>query len=149
MVVRGIVGLVLAAVGLALVGVNLAAGGTPLVRSGVCVSWIGYDDEQAMFDAADLVVEGTVGDVVGQVDLFPGPGVLHEVVVGEVKKGRADQPTIRVAAQRDYCTADPPQPADPLHPGERVVLYLAEVAGTGAWQTLTPWDGVVPASSVG
>ena len=123
-----------------------------------CVSWVDFEDPQAMFDDATLVVSGIADPADGTIDLISGPGERHRFEVDEVFKGEFAGDELWVAAPRDYCVAEPPQPAeDPIPSGERVLLFLTpasaepvpvgeepDVADVEAWSTLTPLDGVLP-----
>ena len=123
-----------------------------------CVSWVDFADPQAMYDDSTLVVSGVADAADGSVELLSGPGERHRFEVDEVFKGDFDGDEIWVAAPRDYCVAEPPQPADdPIPTGERVILFLhpassepvpvgeePEPADVEAWSVLTPLAGVVP-----
>lgn len=122
-----------------------------------CVSWVDFEDPQAMFDEATLVVVGVADPADGTVELLSGRAERHRIVVDDVLKGDFAADELWAAAPRDYCVAEPPQPADdPIPAGERVVLFLhpasaeavpvgeqPEAAEVEAWSTLTPLDGVV------
>jgi len=126
-------------------------------RSQSCVSWVDFEDPQAMFDDATLVVAGIADPADGTIELLSGPGERHRFEVDEVYKGDFGGDELWVGAPRDYCVAEPPQPSeDPIPTGERVILFLhpasAEPVLTGdepdpadveAWSTMTPLDGVV------
>jgi hypothetical protein len=130
------------AIALCLVGWRVIPALTP--TSMVCVSWVGYTDEADMAHDADLVVEGIVGPVTGTVDVISGRGDAHSFVVTSVRQGELNASTITVVAPRDWCTANPPQPADPLREGDAVVLYLYDLPVGNVYSTLTPFDGVIP-----
>jgi len=131
-----------AAAVLVLAGAGTTAGCSAL-NPPACADWVDLADAQAMFDEAELVVEGVVGPEDGTVRFETGDGVRHPIAVESVHKGEATG-TIEAASPRDYCVADPPAPAeDPLHEGERVLLFLHR-GPDGAWSVLTPWDGVLP-----
>ena len=121
------------------------------------MSWVDFEDAQAMFDDATLVVAGIADPADGTIELLSGPGERHRFQVDAVYKGDFDGDELWAAAPRDYCVAEPPQPAeDPIPAGERVILFLhpasAEPVPAGdepdprdaeAWSTMTPMDGVV------
>jgi hypothetical protein len=123
-----------------------------------CVDWVSYADAQAMYDDAVLVVAGTPGPADGQLRLFSGPGDRHSIAIDEVYKGDFDGGELWAASHRDYCVAEPPQPAeDPIPTGSRVLLFLrpasedptadavpADLDEVAAWSTLTSLDGVLP-----
>jgi|GEM_PF-1862687 len=123
-----------------------------------CVSWVDFADPQAMYDEATLVVSGVADAAEGSIELLSGPGERHRFEVDEVYKGDFDGDELWAAAPRDYCVAEPPQPADdPIPTGERVILFLhpassepvpvgeePEPADVEAWSVLTPLAGVVP-----
>ncbi len=132
-----------------------AALGTTTAQT--CVSWVDFEDPQAMFDDATIVVVGVADPADGSVELLSGPAERHRIAVEEVVKGDFAGDELWAAAPRDYCVAEPPQPVDdPIPTGERVLLFLhpasAEPVRAGeepatadveAWSTLTPLDGVV------
>ncbi|MEO5535140.1 MAG: hypothetical protein ABIR17_08425 [Pseudolysinimonas sp.] len=135
--------------GLLVIGVAAGAVAGSVTRTQTCVSWVSYADEAAMAKDSDVVVEGVVGAVTGKVDLLGGPGDGHVFEVSAVRQGVLDATTITVVSPRDWCTANPPQPADPLREGDRVVLYLRDLPTSDAWSTLTPFQGVIPLDSSG
>ncbi|PZQ91784.1 MAG: hypothetical protein DI534_02155 [Leifsonia xyli] len=125
-----------------------------------CVSWVDFPDAQKMYEEAVLVVAGTADAADGTVELFSGPGDRHRVTIDEVYKGDFAGEELWAASPRDYCTENPPSPAeDPIPTGERVVLFLrpastdatdtgtpSDLASVAAWRTLTPIAGVLPFS---
>lgn len=122
-----------------------------------CVSWVDFEDAQSMYDDATLVVSGVADPADGSIELLSGPGERHRIVVDEVYKGDFSGDELWAAAPRDYCVAEPPQPAeDPIPTGERVLLFLTpasaepvpvgdepDPADVEAWSTMTPLDGVL------
>lgn len=122
-----------------------------------CVSWVDFEDASSMYDDATLVVAGVADAADGSIDLLSGPGERHRFAVDEVFKGDVAGDELWVASPRDYCVAEPPQPADdPIPTGERVLLFLTpasaepvpvgeepDVADVEEWSTLTPLDGVL------
>lgn len=130
------------------------AGCSPVTAS--CVDWVTFGDSQEMYDGATLVVSGTVGRALGDVDMISGRGTLHEIAVDDVHKGDITPKTVRVAAPRDYCVENPPQPTDdPLVERQRVLLYLTPLSAEAVpveaapdpadvenWSTLTSRQGV-------
>ena len=126
--------------------------GLPVTVS--CASWVGYETPQDMYDDSFLVIKGVVGPESGVLELETGDGVLHDVAVEAVHRVEVEGDTVQVASPRDYCTENPPQPADPLVEGERVLLFLrwaGNVPGSGIdtdlggpYSTLTPFQGVLP-----
>ncbi|QEO10333.1 hypothetical protein [Protaetiibacter larvae] len=137
-------------------GGGLAGCAAPVTAS--CVSWVDLSDADAMAETAVLIVAGVADPADGTVELFSGPGDRHRVVVEEVLKGDFSGDELWAAAPRDYCVAEPPQPAtDPIPSGERILLFLLpasrdpaasevpdELAQVEAWRTLTPLAGVLP-----
>lgn len=122
----------------------LTLSGCGLVTPPACADWGTYDPQQA-YEEASLVVEGIVGADNGRLAFTTGPGIRHQVSVEAVLKGEYGEETLDAAAPRDYCVADPPEPAeDPLQEGDRVLLFLHP--SDGGWSTLTPYDGVLPYS---
>lgn len=123
-----------------------------------CVSWVDFEDAQAMYDDATLVVAGVADSADGTLELLSGPGERHRIVIESVYKGDFDGDELWAAAPRDYCVAEPPQPAeDPIPTGERVILFLhpasaepvpvdeqPEPDDVEAWSVMTPLDGVLP-----
>ncbi|QNO38564.1 hypothetical protein H4J02_06075 [Protaetiibacter sp. SSC-01] len=121
-----------------------------------CVDWVVFDDAQGAFDEATLVVIGVADEADGSIELLPGPGELHRVDVERVLKGELAVEELRAAAPRDYCVAEPPQPADdPIPAGERVILFLHpasadpeavrpdDLAEVEHWAGLTPqWTAI-------
>lgn len=129
--------------------------GAPAPQS--CVSWVDFEDPQAMFDEATLVVSGIADAADGSIDLLSGPGERHRFEVEEVIKGDVIADELWVAAPRDYCVAEPPQPSvDPIPTGERVILFLHPASAEPVpvdeapdpedveeWSVLTPLRGVL------
>lgn len=122
-----------------------------------CVDWVSFDGPQSLYDEATLVVIGTADAADGTVQLISGPGERHPFAVEEVLKGDLEATELDVAAPRDNCVENPPEPAeDPIPTGERVVLFLSPVDGepdarprtdlgsVQVWRTLTSREGVLP-----
>ncbi len=123
-----------------------------------CVSWVSFADARAAYEDAALVVVGVADPSARQVELLSGVGELHRVAVESVLKGELEGDELYAAAPRDYCVAEPPQPAeDPIPTGERMVLLLnpagdvegrrlaeERLLGIRIWSTLTPEWGALP-----
>jgi hypothetical protein len=122
-----------------------------------CVDWVSFEGPQSLYDGATHGVVGTAAKADGTVQLISGPGDRHPFAVEEVLKGDLEATELAVAAPRDYCVENPPEPADdPIPTGERVVLFLspadgepdarvpADLASVHVWRTLTSREGVLP-----
>ena len=104
-----------------------------------CAGFVGYERPQDAFRDAVLVVAGTVGPANGTVAIDAGDGIGHPLEVeAAYKTVDGSVPSVlRVAVGSDNCGPDRP---DPLHDGDRVVLFLTRAGGD--WRTLTPFAGL-------
>src|SRR5690348_3367374 len=97
------------------VGVTLLGGcagfgpGGPAGGAQSCVSWVDFEDAQAMYDDATIVVVGVADPADGTIELLSGPGERHRIEIEEIHKGDFDGDELWAAAPRDYCVAEPPQ----------------------------------------
>lgn len=137
---------------LALVALALPAAGCAVVgeQAETCVSWVGFDTPaDALDDAAAAVRTEDPAPAVGTVQLFGADARVHAVTVAEVLKGTdvrvGDE--IEVASTPITCTGGEVYPeGDPLDAPGTLIVFLHRDEDTGAWRTITPEHGVVPAT---
>lgn len=138
-------------------GVSVLVGGCGIVdrvgggqRAEACVSWVGFDTPADALDAAAVAVrtEGPT-PVVGTTDLFGVDARVHAVTVAEVLKGTGvgagDE--IEVASTPVTCTGGEVYPdSDPLDAAGALILLVHRAESGDVWRTITPGQGVVPAT---
>lgn len=137
---------------LALGGCALAgAGGT---ESATCVSWVWFERPADALSAADLAVrtDGAAGEPTGTAEVFGVDATVHTVRVADVLRGSdalaGDE--LDVISTPVTCTAGGTYPdGDPLDAPGDLVLLLHHDDEAGGWRTLTPMQGVLPATADG
>lgn len=112
-----------------------------------CVSWADLSSEQARHDAAELVVDATVGDRHGNRTMFGADAHVWEVEVHAVAKGDAEPGEhLLVASTPETCSQSTYPDGDPLENAGTVRLYLNDSHGIPqegrGWSLITPFDGV-------
>ncbi|MBC7290627.1 MAG: hypothetical protein H5T83_04715 [Actinotalea sp.] len=118
-------------------------------RAQTCVSWVGFDTPAEAVDDATVVVRtDRPAPVVRTVDLFGVDARVHAVTVAEVLKGHdirvGDE--VEVASTPVTCTGDEIYPeGDPLDATGPLIVLLHQDA-SNVWRTITPGQGVVPAT---
>lgn len=143
--------LVLALVGgLALAG-GAASGFLLLVKAQTCVSWAVYETPNEAFEAAALVVSGTVAPARATRDVFGYQAAVHKVRVAQVLKGDAvEGSTVEVAATPETCGGGEVYPnGDPLDVDGTLTLFLIESESSGQWRLLSPFSGVLAGDETG
>jgi len=119
-----------------------------LTQQQECVSWVTFDDQQALADSAQLIVVGEVIEQVGTVNLLGGDARLYRFEVMEASDERFASLTIEIASRSDGCAAEPYGFGDQLDTTARIAVFLATDEQWGGLATVTPFDGVVPASEL-
>jgi hypothetical protein len=137
---------------LALVALASATTGCAVVgeRFETCVSWVTFDTPaDALADAALAVRTEGPTPVAGTAEVFGIDARVHTVTVAEVVTGagvRAGD-ELEVISTPVTCTGGEVYPdGDPLDASGDLVLLLHRDDATGAWRTITPGQGVVPAT---
>ena len=114
-----------------------------------CVSWVTFgDDQQALAASAQLIVVGDVIEQSDTVDLLGGDARLYRFAVLEASDARFVGREIEIASRADGCAAEPYGGGDQLDTGARIAVFLATDEQWGGLATVTPFDGVVPASEL-
>lgn len=138
------------AVGLVALGVGLAGcegGRLPFVPAQACASWVDFEtDEERAADAQAVVVTSSV-EPDGTTRIMEYDTNTYLVTVDAVEKGEiAVGERIRVASTADACGTYPYGDAggDPMLGATPLRLFIYDEGGT--WRTITPFDGVSPAS---
>jgi hypothetical protein len=134
----------------ALIGASALAGCSSwlFLQQQECVSWVAFDNQQALAESARLIVVGEVIDQVGTVDLLGGDARLYRFTVLEASDERYVGSEIEIASRSDGCAADPYGLGDQLDTSARIAVFLSTDEQWGGLATLTPFDGVVPASEL-
>ncbi|MDT0180968.1 hypothetical protein Q9S36_12260 [Microbacterium sp. ARD31] len=134
----GIVGLVALAAGV--------VGCAPSAEQSVtCVSWGTYASDEDRLEAADLVVEVESIRPDGTSAVYGYPANAYLVSGLTVIKGDlTDASELRVASTADNCASPVYAEGDPMLQDAPLRLYLS--FDHGQWITLSPFDGVRPAS---
>ncbi len=113
-----------------------------------CVSWVTFEDQQALAASAQLIVVGEVIEQVGTVDLLGGDARLYRFEVLEASDERFAGLEIEIASRSDGCAADPYGFGDQLDTSARIAVFLSTDEQWGGLATVTPFDGVVPAGEL-
>ena len=114
-----------------------------------CVSWVTFgDDQQALAASAQLIVVGDVIEQFDSVDLLGGDARLYRFAVLEASDAHFEGREIEIASRADGCAAEPYGGGDQLDTGARIAVFLATDEQWGGLATVTPFDGVVPASEL-
>ncbi len=123
------------------------------VQSASCVDWVYFDSPADATAQAELVVLTTgPAPKSGTARLFGLTVAVHAVEVGAVLSGTGAVPgqTLDVISTPETCTGDGVyRDGDPLDASGSLVVFLSKDPDTQAWQTLTPLQGVVPATPDG
>ncbi|QAY59756.1 hypothetical protein ET475_06970 [Microbacterium protaetiae] len=139
---RGLTGPAASAV-LAL-GLLTGCSGAPFGTAGQCVDWVAFDTPADALEDASSAVVGTVGEKVGEANLFGYTVNAWSVQVDHWAKGSGEG-SIRVLSAPETCSAGSPYPGgDPFGAASGLQLILLHEEN-GAPRTITPWQGIVPA----
>ncbi|MFJ6678566.1 hypothetical protein ACIQLK_05475 [Microbacterium sp. NPDC091382] len=137
------------AVGLVVLGVALAGCDgvrLPFVEVQACASWVSYetDEERAAGSQAVVVTSSVEPD--GMTRIMEYDTNVYLVTVDVAEKGNiAAGDRIRVASTADACGAPyGDADGDPMLDSGPLRLFLYDEGGT--WRTITPFDGVRPAT---
>lgn len=118
-----------------------------------CVSWVGYDTPaDALADADAAVLTRGPITAVGTAEVFGADASVHSVPVVDVLKGTgvSSGQEVEVISTPVTCTGGETYPeGDPLQVTGTQVVFLHLDEAAGAWRTLTPFHGVVPAGDSG
>lgn len=119
-------------------------------RTETCVSWVWFDTPADALDDADVAVR-TDGPLpaTGTAELFGVDARVHAVTVTEVLKGTAVRvgDELEVASTPVTCTGGEDYPdGDPLDASGDLVLLLHRDDDADVWRTITPGQGVLPAT---
>lgn len=130
-----------------------ASGGCVGGQSETCVSWVTFETPaEALADADLAVVTEGRGRPGGTTDLFGVDARVHVVRVAEVLTGAGVQvgQDLEVLSTPVTCTGGEVYPeGDPLDAPGPLVLLLHRDDAAAAWRTITPGQGVVPATDDG
>ena len=122
--------------------------GQPAV--GTCVSWADLSDPQDAYDAAEVVVIGTVEPASTTAPMFGVDAAVHDVAVVEVLKGDPPPREIQVVSTPVTCMGDEVYPdGDPLDVDGDVIIFIATGDADGAWNLISPSDAVLPVPADG
>ncbi|WP_298741070.1 hypothetical protein [uncultured Microbacterium sp.] len=112
----------------------------------VCIDWVYFESPADAEADADAVVVGTVESQSGATTYYDLPATTWNVNVDTWIKGGAASNDIVVTSLPKSCGETGDNMADAVGTG-RVVLFLRD--GDDGWETLTPFQGIVPAGSDG
>lgn len=122
-----------------------ACAGSP--TAGMCVDWVWFDTPADAAADADAIVRGAVTGRASSMSLYGQEVTVWQVEVAEWQKGEGD-PQIDVVSVPATCESGAPYPdGDPMAADGDVLLLLR--ADGPRWQTLTPYQGVLPATPNG
>jgi len=111
-----------------------------------CASWPDYVTSADMQEAASHVVVSDSARASGTESMSGVGAAAYDVTVTEVEKGDAEPGTeIRVISTPDSCGSNYYPEGDQLETPGPLRLFLVK-NDEGAFQTLTPFDGVEPAT---
>lgn len=135
-------------VGLVAISAGVAGCGPhaePIGQSITCVSWATYTSDEDRLAAADLVVdvESVRPDGTSAVYGYPANAYLVSGVT-VIKGDLGDSNDLRVASTADNCASPVYAEGDPMLQDAPLRLYMS--FDNGQWITLSPFDGVRPAS---
>ncbi|PFG44711.1 hypothetical protein ATJ88_3447 [Isoptericola jiangsuensis] len=129
------------------VGVAALGGCGTAEVSSACVDWADYDTPADAALDADAVAHGRVTGQTGTTYLFGETAHVWEVAVDAWLQGSGAR-TIEVVSAPRTCENGSPYPdGDPLDGTDDVILLLT--ADGARWQTLTGFQGVIPAPPAG
>ncbi len=118
-----------------------------------CVSWVEFATPADAAAEADLVVVADGAEASGTARAFGAGATVHTLTVRSVLAGDAVAAgdDLQVVSTPVTCTGDAVlyPDGDPLHTAGTVVVLLDDDAAVGGWRTITPTQGVVPASPDG
>lgn len=123
------------------------------VQSATCVDWVDYaSPADATADAGLVVLTTGPAARAGTAELFGVTVAVHAVEVQAVLSGAGAAPgqTVAVISTPETCSGRGVYPeGDPLDASGSLVVFLYQDPDTKAWRTITPYQGVVPATRAG
>lgn len=123
--------------------------GCSVTQSGECVDWVFFEgDQQALAESARLIVVGEVIEQNGTVDLVGGDARRYRFEVLEATDERWVGREIEIASRADGCGPNPYPRGDRLDTTARVAVFLSTDEQWDGLATLTPFEGVIPASEL-
>ena len=115
-----------------------------------CDDWPVYATPSEALEQADWVVTADVAQVVGSETIYGTEAHVYSVrTVGlPLFKGDAvGHENLKIISTPQKCPAGDPYPeGDPLLDQKRVILFLTREGTEGTWRTITPKQGVLPAT---
>lgn len=123
----------------------LAAASLTGCSSQSCASWVSYSSDEERARDADVVVVTDAVESDGTMNILGFDADAYRVTVAEVEKGDVVMgEVVRVGSTADNCSDAPYGSQDPLLQEGPLRLFLQR--GESGLRTLTPFDGVRPAS---
>lgn len=117
------------------------------VTSVACASWAGYETDAERAAASDAVVVVTDVREEGTARIFGFDANAYRARVVVAEKGDiAVGDTIRIGSTPDTCAASPYGEGDPMLSGDPLRVFLSDDGAAEGWWTLSPFDGVRPAT---
>ena len=114
--------------------------------SGACIDWVYFESPADAADEADAVIVGTVESSAGSTTYLDLPATKWHVSVDRWIKGGDGSRTVVVTSLPRSCGDTHDSVADAVDAGP-VVLFLRD--GKSGWETLTPFQGLIPAERDG
>lgn len=120
------------------------------LATSTCVSWAEMSDPQDAYDAADIVVIGTVEPASVTAPMLGVDAAVHDVAVAEVLKGDPPPREIQVVSTPVTCMGDEVYPdGDPLDVDGDVIIFIAVGEADEAWNLISPSGAVLPVPADG
>jgi hypothetical protein len=115
-----------------------------------CGDWPVYATPRDALEQADWVVTADVGKEVGSETVYGAEARVYSVRTMGLPLYKGDavgHEDLKVISTPQKCSAGDPYPeGDPLLGQKRVILFLTRHGTEGLWRTLTPTQGVLPAT---
>lgn len=106
------------------------------------MAWKAFEDPQAQFNEASLVLIGTPTGKDGKVEAYGIKAQTHLIEVEEVLKGDPITSPVQITSTPETCTTGSTYPnGDPLDTDKRLIIF-ADYHGDD-WVTITPNYGTL------
>ncbi|MCK2035599.1 hypothetical protein KZC51_05545 [Microbacterium sp. SSW1-49] len=119
--------------------------GSPLVTSEACIDWVWFETPADAAAEADAVALGRIIDQAGSTSYMDIPATTWNVEVDSWLAGSGDAEIVVTSLPRSC--GDTHDTMSEEQGGDAVVLFLRDASS--GWETITPLQGVVPATSEG
>ncbi|MFM9455617.1 hypothetical protein ACSCB1_38165 [Streptomyces europaeiscabiei] len=133
-----------------LVGLTACSSATADDGPDDCGDWPVYATPREALEQADWVVTADVGREVGSETVNGAEAHVYSVRTMGLPLYKGDavgHENLKVISTPQKCSAGDPYPeGDPLLDQKRAILFLTREGTEGLWRTITPTQGVLPAT---